>query len=106
MLLVLPRYNFPLLYILQSFVPFLTGTDLHNVLNLIYEDLTVSDVAGVENFLGCLDHLVDRDLADNHFYFHIRKQGCIHFNTTVFLAGTFLDTATAYLRYRYTCYTE
>ena len=84
-----------LFYILQCIRIFFTGADFYDSVNIVYKDLAIADMSGIQNFLCSFDDLIDRNAADYHFYFYFWKQGCIDFNTTVFLAGTFLN-ATAH----------
>lgn len=63
-----------LLDVLKSRVTFLTGSDLHNVLYVVYEDFTVSDIARIENLLGGLDDGTYRNLADDNLYLDLRQE--------------------------------
>lgn len=44
-----------LLCILKGVKAFFAGTDLHDILNIIDEELAIADLAGVENCLGGID---------------------------------------------------
>ena len=74
-----------LLYILQSCIIFFAGTNLYNLVYVVNENLTVTDMTGVKSLLGSFHNFGYRNLADYNFYFHLREQGGIHFNTTIHL---------------------
>ena len=63
-------------------------------------------MTGVKSLLGSFHNFRYRNLADYNFYFHLREQGGIHFNTTIHLAGTLLNTTTHNLRHGHTGYTK
>ena len=77
-----------LFYILQCIRIFFTGADFYDSVNIVYKDLAIADMSGIQNFLCSFDDLIDRNAADYHFYFYFWKQGCINFNTTVFLCAS------------------
>ena len=57
-------YFIVLFYILQGIHIHLAGADLDHLIHIVYKDLAVSDVTGVQGFLGRLDDCIHRDAAD------------------------------------------
>lgn len=47
---------FQCLCVLKSFETFLTGTDLNNIFDIVYEDFTVTVLTGMKNSLGSFDN--------------------------------------------------
>ena len=82
-----------LFYIFQCSQIFFAGTDFYNMPYVIYKDLAIADVTGIETFFGSFDDFFHRDIAADDFYFNFWEECSVNFGTTVFFAGTFLDTA-------------
>lgn len=59
-----------LLHIIQCFQIFLSGTYLYHFIYAVYEDLAIANMSGVKGFLGSLDHVLNRNISNNHFYFY------------------------------------
>src|SRR5699024_1866315 len=60
--------------ILEGVIPPFAGADLDDVLDVVDEDLAVTDVAGVKGPLDGLDQRLDRDLADDDVNLDLRQQ--------------------------------
>ena len=54
----------------------------------------------------CFDDFLNRNISNDNFYFYLWKNGYVHLNSTIFLAGTFLDTTSHNLCYCHSCYTK
>ena len=63
-----------LFVILQCSESDFTGSDLYYVLDVVYEDLTVTDMTGVEGLLSCLDYLFDRYCRYYDVYADLRQE--------------------------------
>ncbi len=60
--------------ILQCCEACFAGSYADNVLNVINEDLTVADMACVQNLLSCVDNSVYRYLGYDDIHFDLRPQ--------------------------------
>ena len=56
-----------LLHVLQSREVFFAGTNLYYFVNVVYEDLAIADMSGVQSLLGSIDDCAYGNLADNNF---------------------------------------
>ena len=61
-----------LLNILKCIVIFFAGTNLYNLVNVVYEDLTITDMSGVQSLLGSFNNILNRNLADNNLDLNLR----------------------------------
>ena len=53
--------------ILKRVVAGFACSDFEHILNIVNEDLSVADIAGVERVLRCAYNIINRHLADNDF---------------------------------------
>ena len=59
-----------LLNVLQGVITFFAGSNLNDVLDVIDEDLSIANVAGIKDTLGRIDDIPDRDFAINSINLH------------------------------------
>ena len=83
-----------LLRILQCVKSFLSGTYSYDIFHIVYEDLTITDIAGIQNTLRGLYHLLYRNGADDDFHLNLRYEHNIQLSTTVLGTNTSLGTTT------------
>lgn len=76
----------PLIVILQSLVSLFACTNLDYVFNVVYENLTVAYLTGIECVLGNLYDLFNRNLANYDLDLHLRKKSCVYGNATIELS--------------------
>ena len=62
-----------LFYILQCRKVFFARTDFDNFINIVYENLAVSDMPCKQSFFCCRYHILYRNLADYDFNLNFRK---------------------------------
>ena len=74
-----------LLYVLQCSVVLFSGTDLDDPAYVVDEDLTVTDVSRIKDFLGLLDDRLNGDLGDDYFHFDLGQERRVYFNAAVLL---------------------
>ena len=60
-------------YILQGGIPFFAGTHLDDIFYIVYKDLAIADMAGVQRLFRRLDNRADRHLADDDFHLNLRQ---------------------------------
>ena len=53
--------------VLKCIVACFTGTNLHNILYIVDEDLAIADLAGIQHLLHCVHDFLRRDLCHNGF---------------------------------------
>lgn len=82
-----------LLYILKSGVAFFAGSDLYDVFDIVYKDLSVSDMTGVQYLLSRLYYRSDRYLAHNDIELNLRKKRCLNLCAAVVLGLALLLAA-------------
>ena len=80
-------------HILKCSEVFLAGPYFDYLCHVVDEDLSVSDMAGVQRLLRRFDNRIYRYLADDNFYFHFRDQVCIQLNAAVFFSRALLYAA-------------
>ena len=70
-------------HVLKGVITFFAGSDLYHVFNVIYKDLAVADVTGVQNLFGSLDNRSYRNLADNDINLNLGQKVGFNRNTSV-----------------------
>ena len=63
-----------LFHILKRIVAFLSGANLHYVLNIGNKDLAIADMSGVEDLLSGFNDAANRDFADYNFNLYLGQQ--------------------------------
>lgn len=99
-------YEEILFNVLESIVTSFTGTNLYDVLNIVYEDLTVADLAGVECLLSGFYDCFNGNLAYNDLYLYLRQQVSFDLYAAVELSRAFLHAAAKYVGYCHTGYAD
>ena len=61
------------LFALERIKSLLSRPHLNHVLNIVYENLAISDISRIKSFLGSFNHLIHGNLADNHFQLYLMK---------------------------------
>ena len=69
---------------------------------MVYKNLTITDIPCIKSFFRRRDNRIDRNPADDYFNLDFRKKRRIDFNAAVYIAGTFLNTASHNLCHRHT----
>ena len=72
----------------------------------VYKDLTITDMSCIQCLGCCFDDFLNRNISNDNFYFYLWKNGYVHLNSTIFLAGTFLDTTSHNLGNCHSCNTK
>ena len=67
--------------ILQSQEAFLAGTDLDNVFDVVNEDFTITDLAGMKNCFCSVNNFLNRYKAYNDLDLNLRAEVHVYFNT-------------------------
>ena len=79
-------YEEILFNILESVISGFSCTNLYNVLDVVYEDLTIADLAGVKSLLSGFYNGFNRNLANYDLDLHLGKKSCVYGNTTIELS--------------------
>ena len=82
-----------LLNILKRVIPFFAGTNLHDIFNVVNEDLAVADVTGIEYCLRGVDDLLNRDLRDDNVDLNFREERSFDGDAAVVFEFTLLYAA-------------
>ena len=67
-------FQYVLFNVLEGIETFFTGSYFDDVLYVVDEDLTVTDVACIKNLLSCIDNSLYRNSRDYDIHLDLREQ--------------------------------
>ena len=83
-----------LFFVLEGVVTFFAGSHFNDILNIVDEDLAITEVTGVEDTLRSIDNLSYRNLADDHIDLDFWHQVGFDFDASVHFLMTLLHAIT------------
>lgn len=95
-----------LFHILKRCIVFFPCSYLYNSRHVINKNLSIPYMPGIQSFLCSLDYRINRNPADYDLHFHFGKQVGVKRYASVFFFGSFLDSASHYLRHCDSRYTQ
>lgn len=90
-------YEEILFNVLESVISGFSCTNLYNVLDVVYEDLTIADLAGVKSLLSGFYNGFNRNLANHDLDLYLGQQVSFDLNAAVELSGALLHAAAEYV---------
>ena len=75
--------NCDLFHVLKGVIALFTGSYLYDILNIVYEYLSVADVTGIKHLFSCFYNASYRHLADYDINLYLRQQACLVFRSRV-----------------------